>query len=72
MQGIIKRDSLSMARPSALSLDNNDPDFFHDLYRNRKRSRSYKSRNKSKQRKLAEQYYASIFKRKLPSKLSAE
>ena len=68
MQGIMKRDSFSMTHPSVLSVDYNDPDFFHDLYRTRKRSRSYKNRNRSKQRKLAEKYYASIFKRKLPSK----
>ena len=69
MQGIIKRDSLSMTHPSTLSLDYNDPDFFHDLFRNRKRGRSYKNRNRNKQRKLAEQYYASIFKRKFPGNL---
>ena len=69
MQGLIKRDQSEMANPSFLNPEHYDYDVLQNLFYPEFVKRSRSSRNKSKQRKLAEKYYASIFKRGWPRKL---
>ena len=68
MQGLMKRNRYDMFHPSDSIPQLFDYDAFHDSYHPGIKRGHRRNKNKNQQRKLAEKYFASIFKRKMSSK----